>query len=185
MSNEPSLAELQILRRKYTYTPHSGLYDSMFTQERNRIRSVLPDVTIEHVGSTAVPNLGGKPVVDILIQTEDTIAAKEALVDIGYEYRDTASTADRMFMKVSIDGKLYHMHVCKPDSEEARKMLAFRDYLLTHEDIRKEYDEAKREASAAAIRCYAPRAMKEMYMQVKQPVIDKILQQISPASASV
>lgn len=182
MADELSLAQLQQLRRKYSYTPYSSQYTSIYFHESERLKQALPEAKFDHVGSTAVKDLGGKPVIDILIQVEDIHEAKGTLIDLGYEFKQHASDEHRLFFDAEINGTLHHLHVCTSDCLEAQRMIAFRDFLRENDEVRAEYDAAKQEASAAALRCYTKQAMKEMYMEIKQPVVNKIMEEIQVSS---
>lgn len=134
------------------------------------------DVTFEHVGSTAVPGLGGKGIIDICIAVD-----KSKLQEIssrvqqrGYEFKPKASFEHRLFHQIDLPdekggARRYHIHVIDINSSNYKEMIAFRDYLRTHPEDMKKYDEIKKEAAQKATED------KETYMAIKQPVIDEIL----------
>ena len=115
-----------------------------FTAEADQIRAALgPELRrVEHVGSTSVPGLAAKPVIDIALSVEsfDTldIAGIEAL---GYRYvseYDEETPNRRYFSKPG-----FHVHVYEQEHEEFLDYLRFRDYLRTHDEDRDTYGALK------------------------------------------
>lgn len=126
-----------------------------FNVEVERLRGVLgPDVTIEHVGSSAV-GIGGKNIVDILVgvsTAEDMALVRDLLASVGYrEGHDTRP--ERIFMAFRADddgtdretgeGDL-HVHIVVKGSEECERMIRLRDYLRSHPEKAQEYFEMKK-----------------------------------------
>lgn len=109
---------------------------------------------IEHVGSTSIPGMDGKPVIDIDIEIEtagDFIAIKEELEHIGYVYAGNQGIEGREVFKRSgresgiLDTISHHLYVCPSDSEEFRRHIKFRDTLRKNEELRDEYNRIKHE----------------------------------------
>ncbi len=108
-------------------------------------------VSIEHVGSTAVPGLAAKPIIDILISA-DSLEAFEVrvpeLARLGYEYVpefEVELPMRRYFRKPALTGRTHHLHCVETDSAFWRDHLLFRDFLRTHPDRAAAYAELKRE----------------------------------------
>jgi GrpB-like predicted nucleotidyltransferase (UPF0157 family) len=123
---------------------YDGAWPVRFTAEADQIRAALgPELRrIEHVGSTSVPGLAAKPVIDIALSVEsfDTldIAGMEAL---GYRYvseYDEETPKRRYFSKPG-----FHVHVYEQEQEEFLDYLRFRDYLRTHDEDRDTYGALK------------------------------------------
>jgi GrpB-like predicted nucleotidyltransferase (UPF0157 family) len=94
-------------------------------------------LAIEHVGSTSVPGLAAKPVIDILVGVTDLEAVdarNEAMTRAGYEAKgENGIPGRRYFRRFGSDGaRLVHVHVFASDSEGFTRHLAFRDYLRVH-----------------------------------------------------
>jgi GrpB-like predicted nucleotidyltransferase (UPF0157 family) len=140
-------------------------YDAGWAEDFNEIKKVIGaamaalDVSIEHVGSTAVPQLAAKPIIDIDIvyKKKDTFEAiKERLERIGYYHNGDQGIAGREVFKragasgkhEALDGILHHLYVCEKNSEELKRHLLFRDYLIANEAARKEYEEIKYKIAA-------------------------------------
>ena len=130
------------------YDPEWG---ARFETWRGRIASALGPtvVRIEHVGSTAVPGLPAKPIVDIqvsianLFEEEKYVAQLEA---IGVQLR-SRDDLHRFFRPFANLPREVHVHVCAAGSGWERDHVLFRDYLRASADARARYAEAKREAA--------------------------------------
>ncbi len=163
---------------KYVFKPSSSLYPHLFEQERQRIAASLTrPAAIEHVGSTAVPGLGGKGIIDLAIAGAPVDLAQLSgdLQAAGYEFRPRAGTADRRFLRMDrpdpLDGiRRYHIHLTYPECPEWGAMLAFRDYLRTHPDEAAAYAHAKQVAAEQAT------GDGQRYMDLKTPMLEHILQ---------
>jgi len=123
-----------------------------FRREEAKIRIALGEaaLAVEHVGSTSVPGLAAKPIVDILLLVED--AGDEdsylpALEEAGYvlRVREPDFEEHRMFRTPEKD---VHMHVFSPGSEECRRLLLLRDHLRENEKDRELYAGTKRELAS-------------------------------------
>ncbi|MCI0497340.1 MAG: GrpB family protein [Thermoplasmata archaeon] len=132
-------------------TAYDPSWPSMFVAERDRVLRVLDgfDARVEHIGSTAVPGLGSKPVIDMLVGLPSMRAVAEAaqhLGGAGYE-RDPNVSADpdRTFLLRREGGKrLFHAHLVETGSVTWAKHLAFRDLLRRDGGLAGAYECAKR-----------------------------------------
>jgi GrpB-like predicted nucleotidyltransferase (UPF0157 family) len=118
-------------------------------------------VVIEHMGSTSVPGLAAKPIIDImpgLRSLDDAPPIIEKLVGLGYHYvpefeQDTPSGPGmplRRYLRRDEEGhRAYHVHVVEHGSDFWAKHLLFRDYLREHQDAAEAYAQLKREIAAA------------------------------------
>jgi GrpB-like predicted nucleotidyltransferase (UPF0157 family) len=101
---------------------------------------------IEHVGSTAVPGLAAKPVIDLMAATETLEAvttAEDALHALGYR-RIEAGMTDRLFYRRDGEPVAYHLHVVTTTSWDTRNERLLRDHLRQHPDDRDAYTRLKR-----------------------------------------
>ena len=137
-------------------------YDSswpeLFRQESLLLTEVLAEestLAIEHFGSTAIPGLAAKPVIDVLIAVPSVEIAKEAFVSklaaIDYVFWPDNPKKDRLFFVKGMppygEKRTHHVHVAERPSEMWSR-LAFRDYLIKHEDERSAYAALKQELAA-------------------------------------
>lgn len=123
-----------------------------FERWRSRIASALGDVAvrIEHVGSTSVPGLPAKPIVDVQVSVtnlDDEPRYVPALEALGLQHR-SRDEFHRYFRPYPEKPRNVHVHVCGAGSEWEREHLLFRDYLRNHDDARAAYAEAKRQAAS-------------------------------------
>lgn len=127
---------------------------------------------IEHVGSTAVPGLDAKPVIDIMVGVHDLDSSRPAIPAaeaVGYSYAPYRPDVMHWFCKPSPAFRTHHLHMVPFQSRKWIERLAFRDYLRAHPDAAAEYAELKR---SLADRFKFDR---ERYTDEKGPFIENIL----------
>jgi GrpB-like predicted nucleotidyltransferase (UPF0157 family) len=153
--------------------PYDPAWPSLFTRLTQRIHAALKDgvLLLEHVGSTSVPGLPAKPIVDIVlavVDSSDEAAYVERLEREGFKLRirEPDWYAHRMFKCLDPDANL---HVFSKGCEEIDRMLLFRDWLRTHADDRLLYEGKKREL-AGRIWKYT-----QNYADAKSEVVQEIL----------
>lgn len=156
-SDEPHLRSVTLGEPTRADGPiHLADYDpawpTLYEHEAARIRTALGDrvLVLEHAGSTSVPGLAAKPVIDIVLGVADP--ADEAayvpdLVAAGYvlHIREPEWFEHRMFKD---SDPAVQVHVFSADSPEIVRMLAFRDRLRSHDDERRLYEATKRDLAA-------------------------------------
>ena len=107
---------------------------------------------IEHIGSTSVPGLAAKPVIDLMAATDDldsvAAAAEPTLTALGYRLIETGMR-DRLFYRREGEPVAYHLHVVTAPSWDERLERLLRDHLLDHPADRAEYETLKRALAAA------------------------------------
>ena len=128
---------------------HDPTWPERFEVERNRISRALGATArrIEHIGSTSVPGLASKPVIDVMVTVDDPdndAAFLPALTSMGYVLR-VIEPEHRMFRTPTRD---VHIHLWRADSDDERRHLLFRDWLRVNADDRARYELVKRELAA-------------------------------------
>jgi GrpB-like predicted nucleotidyltransferase (UPF0157 family) len=138
---------------KYSFRKYNKNYPQWFNQEKNQlIKSFKPEIksfNIEHVGSTAIPGLGGKGIIDIaiLVKREKYLLAKKKVLYLGYLQWKVPSWKKRLsFKKYPKQGKRYNLHLTY-DLREFKKMIFFRNFLIKNPEILKEYKSLKQKAA--------------------------------------
>jgi GrpB-like predicted nucleotidyltransferase (UPF0157 family) len=126
----------------------------LYEKERKQILEIIGDriLGIEHIGSTAVPGLGAKPIIDIMAGVRDRVNADECLLPlrkIGYTDVTVEPENPEWFYCL---GKAphstgYHLHLMKYQSDHWKRHLAFRDYLRSHPEVAKKYFRLKKRLS--------------------------------------
>ncbi len=130
----------------------------LFDEEAERLRAILDPtliVGLEHFGSTAVPDLSAKPIIDILIAVRSLTDARAnfvaALRNLDYVYWAENPNTDRMFFVKGMppfgSRRSHHVHVTEPNGEMWQR-LAFRDHLRAHPQEAATYERLKRGLAA-------------------------------------
>lgn len=145
----------KLTSEEISIVPYNPLWPDMFRKEEAFLRSVLPPSLIrriEHFGSTAVPGLSAKPVIDILVEVTSLEATKQEIVPIleahGYEYLWRPTIGDQppwyaWFIKRDPSGvRTHHIHMVEADSELWDR-LYFRDYLRKFPQEAQRYEQLK------------------------------------------
>ncbi|GIK84809.1 MAG: hypothetical protein BroJett026_02900 [Betaproteobacteria bacterium] len=159
MWEPPMNAEPSDIDETITLVESDPQWPALFAAESARVSAALADIAthIEHVGSTAVPGLAGKPIVDLLVgvrSLDEGRAGARRLAALGYED----------FGEVFIPGRLYlrrrgppHFNVAIAEDGGAffASQLAVRDYLRSHPDEAKAYADEKRKVHAAGARLFS------------------------------
>ncbi|HTK09638.1 MAG TPA: GrpB family protein [Ktedonobacteraceae bacterium] len=141
------------------YDPH---WPAQFEEEKASIQAAIGKYVraIEHVGSTSVPGLGAKAVLDMLIIVHDHTPIPDcvpSLEQLGYEYRGEAGVPGRHFFRkppLSVSGfeRTHHLHLIDFTDEQGRvegeSQLLFRDYLRRHPEHARDYVRLKQELAA-------------------------------------
>jgi GrpB-like predicted nucleotidyltransferase (UPF0157 family) len=123
-----------------------------FAAERDRLRERIGDRVdaFEHVGSTSIPGLAAKPIVDICPAPPDMDAARDckpAMLDLGYRFN--AERENWLAFERLDDGQQYNVHFHPRGSSRLERVLVLRDYLRDHPHACRAYATVKRHAAAA------------------------------------
>lgn len=136
--------------REVVVVDYDPRWPQIFDQLRARIWSAVGEIAtaIEHVGSTSVPMLAAKPVVDIsvIVPTEaDIPGAITRLAGIGYVHRGNLGVDGREAFTSPGPVPAHHLYLCPRDSLALANHLAVRNYLRTHPDFAREYGQLKKQ----------------------------------------
>src|SRR5437763_918701 len=137
--------------RKVEVVPHNPRWRDAFEAEAKHVAAALGEnvVAIHHIGSTAIPNIYAKPVIDLLVEVRDITEIDEqssAMESLGYEVMgEYGIPARRYFRKDNREGiRTHHIHAFEAGSAEVERHLAFRDYMIAHPGEAQRYSELKR-----------------------------------------
>jgi GrpB-like predicted nucleotidyltransferase (UPF0157 family) len=133
-------------KRALVLVEHDPAWSERYAEQERRIRDALGDVAlqVEHIGSTSVPGLAAKPIIDVLVTVEDLTAEEDhldRLLEAGYELR-VREPGHRLVRTPARD---VHVHVMTAGDEAADDYLLFRDRLRSDPDDRALYERTKRE----------------------------------------
>ncbi len=135
--------------RKYSIEPYSPEWKKQFETEAAILRLIFSDkaISIEHIGSTAVPGLAGKPTIDILTTVEKIEIANELsekIENIGYKsLGDYTNKGSRLFVKEVDDMRLVNLHIFEAEHSHVKDMLDLRNYLRSHPEVVEQYSKLK------------------------------------------
>jgi GrpB-like predicted nucleotidyltransferase (UPF0157 family) len=154
--------------------PYSPSWPRQFEEEEQPLRRALAPWLVgpvEHIGSTAIPGLAAKPVIDIMAGVETLAASRPAIValaDLGYCYAPYRTDSEHWFCKPSPAVRTHHLHLIPLESPRWSEAIAFRDYLRAHPQIAAEYVDLKRRLAEVY------RFDREAYTELKGPFIARI-----------
>lgn len=158
-------------------------WPSLFAEEAVRLRAALDAqliVGLEHFGSTAIPGMPAKPIIDILIAVRSLDAARgafiETLGDLEYIFWADNPKTDRLFFVKGMppygERRTHHVHVVEPSAEPWQR-LAFRDHLIAHPEDARRYADLKRGLAVTH------RIDREAYTNAKAAFVSEIMAKAS------
>ncbi len=156
--------------------PYDEMWPRLFEAEKERLLKALRGIIfeVEHIGSTAIPGLAAKPLIDMMASVKslsDYKKAIEPLRELGYEYMPERVFADRVFFpKGPEENRTFHLNLVEKGSRQWDEALLFRDYLRTHPEERNEYQRLKERLAQT----FAEN--REMYTKGKNEFISKVLE---------
>jgi len=126
---------------------YSQEWAKLFDEEKQLLTALIGEyvIDIQHIGSTSIPGMIAKPILDIGIAIADFEEGKrciEPIESLGYEYKGENGIPRRHYF-VKGDPTTHHLHIVEIDSEEWKKNITFRDALRKNENLAKEYAELK------------------------------------------
>jgi GrpB-like predicted nucleotidyltransferase (UPF0157 family) len=150
----------RVVKEDVAVVPYDPRWPEMFEREQRHLRACLPSdlvKRIEHFGSTAVPGLSAKPIVDMLVEVASLEETRERIVPVleaqGYDYFWRPSWGDDVppfyawFIKRDLDGnRTHHIHMVESDFEHWDRLL-FRDCLIEHPETARAYGALKEQLS--------------------------------------
>jgi len=151
-------------------------WPKMYDAEAALIRRAMGDrlVAIEHVGSTAVPGLAAKPIIDIMAGVRALADAEACIGSLeveGYDYvpqHEGAMPERRYFDRTGASGRTVHLHVVETTSDFWNRHILFRDHLRAHPETAEEYAALKRRLAGIHA------AQRDAYTEGKTPFIRSI-----------
>lgn len=136
-----------VTRGKVKLLPHDPKWIKSFEKEKSKLETFGK---IEHVGSTAVPGLCAKPIIDIAIgvpslKNNEVEKYKKPLAQIDYNYIREERPDEHLFVKGPEELRTHYLHMVEIDSQAWRDYILFRDYLIADPEVREEYTKLKQE----------------------------------------
>ena len=117
----------------------------IFNEEKDTLKEIISDSVIEHVGSTAVPGLSSKPIVDIAVGVKDLLDIDLDKLSKLYTVKENKEDNEILLIKEDEKETESLIHVLNDDSDRYNNLIKFRDILLNNEDIKRQYEKLKTE----------------------------------------
>lgn len=155
--------------------PHDPRWKIAFKEEAKAIEQAFENTPIElhHIGSTAIPGILAKPIIDLLGTVSglcEADAKGHALESLGYEVMGAYGIEGRRYFR-KFDGngiRTHHLHVFEEGSQHAERHLAFRDYLMAHPKVAKEYSALKEDLTRGDAPTW------DAYIDGKDPFVSRV-----------
>lgn len=155
-------------------------WSTKYELEAEKIRAILGDDVkdVQHIGSTAIPGIIGKPLIDIgvlLDSIDDIDSFVKKLEPLGYAYKPDMSSAERCFLRKGNPVE-YHVSVTCPKYAFWERQISFRDYLREHPELIEEYNQLKsRNIKITPDEDFSDLSKSKTYNQGKGEFVEKIL----------
>jgi GrpB-like predicted nucleotidyltransferase (UPF0157 family) len=138
------------MTREVRVVPYDSDWPDLYQLELDRIRNILEKeiVAAHHIGSTSIPGMFAKPIIDILLEVKDIERMDDynnEMIELGYEPRGELGIVGRRYFsrEEPKDVRTHHVHSYQSDNIELVRHLAFRDYMRAHPKDVKVYSELK------------------------------------------
>ena len=137
--------------RKVKVVPHDPIWSKLFGAEADEIAAVLGQevIAIHHIGSTAIPNISAKPIIDILVEVHDIENIddfNEEMIKLGYQPKgEFGIPGRRFFIKGNDSTRTHHVHIFQTGDPKVERHLSFRDYMIAHPEEAQAYSRLKEE----------------------------------------
>jgi GrpB-like predicted nucleotidyltransferase (UPF0157 family) len=138
------------MTRKVEVVPHNSNWREAFENESEQVTVALGDnvVAVYHIGSTAIPTIYAKPIIDMLVEVKDITKVDErdsAMQTLGYESMGELGILGRRFFRKNneVGIRTHHIHTFEIDSAQVKRHLAFRNYMSVHNEDAQRYSELK------------------------------------------
>ena len=155
------------------FHPYQNNFPELFSEEKARIQKVIGDFEIEHIGSTAIPGMAGKGIIDIALLLNDWKEADKIvpkLQKIGYSHLHPLENG-RIFLSSIKESKIgdCHIHIVLKGSEAHQSLVSFGDYFLKHPDEVEKYSKLKKKLWEKS------KGNRQKYGKLKEQMIKKLV----------
>ena len=164
--------------KKVELLPYNPKWKKLYKKEEKLLYSAIGEyvLDIQHVGSTSIPGCKAKPIIDIAVGVKSLKAGEKCikpLEKLGYEYKYDAGIKGRhFFAKGSEMYRTHYVHVEKINGKLWKNHILFRDYLRSHKEVIKEYNELKEKLAKKY------KDNRVAYGMEKDPFVQKIVKKI-------
>lgn len=136
--------------RRVEVVPHDPKWRIDFEAESKQITNMMGEnvVAVHHIGSTAISRIYAKPIIDILVEVKDLLKVdgqNSLMESLGYELMGEFGISGRRYFRKNNEAgvRTHHIHIFETSSQQVKRHLNFRDYMITHPDDAQRYSELK------------------------------------------
>jgi len=131
-------------KRIVEVVPHNSNWGRKFKEEAKKIKNIFEEILVDihHIGSTAIPTIKAKPIIDIMVEVEDinkVDSYNKQMEELGYEALGEYGIPKRRFFQKGGNNRTHHVHIFEKGSPQIKRHIDFRNYLISHPKIAKEY----------------------------------------------
>lgn len=139
-------------KRRVGVVSYNPNWKDMYKEESEKIENMLNDIIIDihHIGSTAIPGIKAKPVIDILVEVKNIEGVDQynhKMKELGYEAMGEYGIPKRRFFRKGENKRTHHIHIFQTGNEEIERHINFKEYLIAHPDKAREYSKLKEKLS--------------------------------------
>ena len=144
------MSKIGLKRGTVKLVPHDPEWDKIFRAEKVKLLEVLGEmaVDIQHVGSTAIPTIPAKPIIDIAVlvkSLDETKMCTEKIEAVGYQKKQENRPERLFFTKGPEENRIVYLHVGDESTDYIKDMILFRDYLIQNPAEAQRYSNLKKE----------------------------------------
>ncbi|PGZ99358.1 hypothetical protein COE51_08680 [Bacillus pseudomycoides] len=136
--------------RKVEVVSYENHWAEKFQKEAKRLKEAMPEhVKVHHIGSTSVPGLAAKPIIDMIMEVtniDKVDSWNDCFVELGYTPKgENGISGRRFFVHGTEEKRSYHLHIYETGNQEIMRHLSFRDYMMEHCEEAEAYATLKQE----------------------------------------
>lgn len=123
---------------------HDPNWEQKFKDEAKKIKKIFGGIFVDiyHIGSTAIPLVKAKPIIDIMVEVKDinkVDSYNKKMEELGYVALGEYGIPKRRFFQKGGNNRTHHVHIFKKGSPQIKRHIDFRDHLISHPKVAKEY----------------------------------------------
>ncbi len=137
-----------MVKREINVEPYNKKWKVKFKNEKSKLEKIFNDILVKiyHIGSTAIPNIKAKPVIDIMVVVEDIDKVdnyNDRIKSLGYEPKGEFGIKNRRFFQKGGNNRTHHIHIFQQGDKEIKRHINFRDYIKSHPKEAQKYSQLK------------------------------------------
>ena len=146
MKNKRNISKTD--KRRVGVVSYNPNWKKIYKEESEKIKNILNDIIVDihHIGSTAIPGIKAKSVIDILVEVKNIEAVDQynnKMEELRYEVMGEHGIPKRRFFRKGGNKRTHHVHIFQAGNEEIERHINFKEYLITHPDKAREYSKLK------------------------------------------